>query len=109
MAKTQIENPFELTSSYECDSGEFEALVREYFKGEPFVSNEDIRNNFSFAADQLVGHDATCEFSPDGDYDENELGSVLDGSRYEYCTDILLNKMVADGFLEAGDYYIKTY
>ena len=108
MSKT-IENPFVFATGYECDSSEFEQLVREYFKGHPFVSQKDIRNNFSFEADQLVGHDETCEFSPDGDYDQDELEDVLSGERYEYCADILLNKMVADGFLAAGDYYIKTY
>jgi len=109
--KNKVESPFEKVSrtTFECDDSDFNALVREYFKGQPFVSREDWSNNFSFSADQLVGHDATVSFSADGDYDEGELEDVFSGERYEWCSDILLNKMVADGFLPAGDYYIKTY
>jgi len=103
MSKTKIENPFTPMDGFEGDGSDFSSLIREYFgKDHPALAD------FSFNADELLGHDETESYSPTGDVDEDELAEILSGEKSEYCSHMLMEKLVADGFIEAGTYYIET-
>jgi hypothetical protein len=101
--KAKVENPFTPIEGFEAESYAFETLVKEYFgKDHPKILQ------FSYEADQLVGHDDTGSFSPTGEVDEDDLDDILSGNKREWGTDTLLEKLVADGVLEAGTYFIST-
>lgn len=80
-----------------CNYNEIEHLLEQHYG----ITHYEI-----LAAEECV-NGTNLDYDIDGkDYDEDDVAEILAGKFKHWCTSDLMNKLCADGYLEAGNYIV---
>lgn len=90
------------TTVIKCDYREIENLLKEHYG----------ITHYEIVAAEEVSNGSNLDITVDGkldDYDLKGVAEVLSGKFKHYFTGQMMNKLCADGYLEAGEYIVEIY